>query len=104
MYFLQLMFEAVPVEVSDPVRLYRGFIAVDKIEQLPGTSCKGFCTFSAGFCDWDNDQDDDFEWSLVRNIHDLLKLCYENNFTFFRKLSQKLFQEMLVHMLANKRT
>ncbi|KAJ9586122.1 hypothetical protein L9F63_020234, partial [Diploptera punctata] len=62
----KLVFEGVPVEVSDPVRLYRGFIAVDKIQQLPGSACKGFCTFSAGFCDWDNDEDDDFEWSLSR--------------------------------------
>ncbi|PSN56667.1 hypothetical protein C0J52_10795, partial [Blattella germanica] len=63
----KLIFEGVPVEVSDPSRLYRGFIAIDKIEQQPGDTCKGYCTFSAGFCDWENEEDeDDFEWSLSR--------------------------------------
>jgi len=59
------MFEVIPVDVSDPSRLYRGFVAVDKIRQNPGSHCRGFCTFAAGFCDWRNEQGDDFDWSLV---------------------------------------
>lgn len=62
---LQIMFEGIPVDVSDPSRLYRGFIAVDSIRQSPGSHCSGFCTFAAGFCDWRNEQGDDFDWSLV---------------------------------------
>jgi len=59
------MFEGISVDVSDPSRLYRGFIAVDSIRQNPGSHCRGFCTFAAGFCDWGNEQGDDFDWSLV---------------------------------------
>ncbi|KDR22154.1 Apical endosomal glycoprotein [Zootermopsis nevadensis] len=62
----KIMFEGIPVDVSDPSRLYRGFIAVDNIQQSPGSYCRGFCTFSAGFCDWGNGQGDDFDWALSR--------------------------------------
>ncbi len=30
-------------------------------------TCKGFCTFEAGFCTWTNqDENDDFDWKLGR--------------------------------------
>jgi hypothetical protein len=59
------MFQGIPVDLSDPSRLYRGFIAVDKIQQSSGSYCRGFCSFAAGFCDWGNEQGDDFDWALV---------------------------------------
>jgi hypothetical protein len=62
------MFEGIPVDVRDPSRLYRGFIAVDNIQQSPGSYCRGFCTFTAGFCDWGNEQGDDFDWTLVSEL------------------------------------
>jgi hypothetical protein len=62
------MFEGIPVDVSDSSRLYRGFIAVDGIKQNPGSHCRGFCTFAAGFCDWGNEQGDDFDWDLVSSL------------------------------------
>jgi hypothetical protein len=61
----QIMFQGIPVDLSDPSRLYRGFIAVDKIQQSSGSYCRGFCSFAAGFCDWGNEQGDDFDWALV---------------------------------------
>lgn len=63
------------MDVSDPSRLYRGFIAVDNIQQSPGSYCRGFCTFSAGFCDWGNGQGDDFDWALVS---ELVAACLES--------------------------
>jgi hypothetical protein len=65
------MFQGIPVDVSDPYRLYRGFIAVDTIQQSSGSYCRGFCSFAAGFCDWGNEQGDDFDWALVS-----LFLCF----------------------------
>ncbi|PNF30520.1 hypothetical protein B7P43_G09950 [Cryptotermes secundus] len=62
----KIMFQGIPVDLSDPSRLYRGFIAVDKIQQSSGSYCRGFCSFAAGFCDWGNEQGDDFDWSLSR--------------------------------------
>lgn len=56
------------MDVSDPSRLYRGFIAMDNIQQSPGSYCRGFCTFAAGFCDWGNEQGDDFDWALVSEL------------------------------------
>ncbi|XP_012264977.2 MAM and LDL-receptor class A domain-containing protein 1-like [Athalia rosae] len=61
-----LILEAVPVDVGDPSRLYRGYIAVDDIDLQPGTSCVGFCNFAGGFCDWSNDAEDDFDWTISR--------------------------------------
>jgi len=55
----------VPVDSTDPSRLYRGYIAVDDIDLQPGTSCVGFCNFAGGFCDWNNDAEDDFDWTIV---------------------------------------
>ncbi|KAJ8682056.1 hypothetical protein QAD02_017848 [Eretmocerus hayati] len=59
-----LIFEAIPVEIGDPSRSYKGHIAIDDIDLQPGTACTGFCNFAGGFCDWTNDIDDDFDWSL----------------------------------------
>jgi hypothetical protein len=75
MYLLQIMFEGIPVDVTDPSRLYRGFIAVDKIQHSPGSHCRGFCTFTVGFCDWGNDQGDDFDWALVSELVYVCTVC-----------------------------
>ncbi|XP_034192105.2 MAM and LDL-receptor class A domain-containing protein 1 isoform X1 [Osmia lignaria lignaria] len=61
-----LIIEGIPVDPTDPARLYRGYIAVDDIDLQPGTSCVGFCNFAGGFCDWSNDAEDDFDWTISR--------------------------------------
>ncbi|XP_076240452.1 MAM and LDL-receptor class A domain-containing protein 1 [Calliopsis andreniformis] len=61
-----LIIEGLPVEPTDPARLYRGYIAIDDIDLQPGTSCLGFCNFAGGFCDWNNDAEDDFDWTISR--------------------------------------
>lgn len=61
----QVIIEGVPVDSTDPSRLYRGYIAVDDIDLQPGTSCVGFCNFAGDFCDWNNDAEDDFDWTIV---------------------------------------
>ena len=53
------------MDSTDPARLYRGYIAIDDIDLQPGTSCIGFCNFAGGFCDWNNDAEDDFDWTIV---------------------------------------
>lgn len=60
-----MIIEGVPVDSTDPSRLYRGYIAIDDIDLQPGTSCVGFCNFAGGFCDWNNDAEDDFDWTIV---------------------------------------
>lgn len=62
---LQLVIEALPVDATDPSRLNRGYIAIDDIDLQPGTSCVGFCNFASGFCEWINDPEDDFDWTIV---------------------------------------
>ncbi|XP_014480797.1 PREDICTED: MAM and LDL-receptor class A domain-containing protein 1-like [Dinoponera quadriceps] len=61
-----VIIEGVPVDSTDPSRLYRGYIAIDDIDLQPGTSCVGFCNFANGFCDWNNDAEDDFDWTISR--------------------------------------
>nr|KAF7416754.1 hypothetical protein H0235_011285 [Vespula pensylvanica] len=61
-----LIIEAVPVDSTDPSRLFRGYIAIDDVDLQPGTSCVGFCNFAGGFCDWNNDAEDDFDWTISR--------------------------------------
>ncbi|XP_019882967.2 MAM and LDL-receptor class A domain-containing protein 1-like [Camponotus floridanus] len=61
-----VIIEGVPVDSTDPSRLYRGYIAIDDIDLQPGTSCVGFCNFAGGFCDWNNDAEDDFDWTISR--------------------------------------
>ena len=53
------------MDSTDPARLYRGYIAIDDMDLQPGTSCIGFCNFAGGFCDWANDAEDDFDWTIV---------------------------------------
>lgn len=60
-----MIIEGVPVDSTDPSRLYRGYIAIDDIDLQSGTSCVGFCNFAGGFCDWNNDAEDDFDWTIV---------------------------------------
>lgn len=60
-----MIIEGVPVDSTDPSRLYRGYIAIDDIDLQLGTSCTGFCNFAGGFCDWNNDAEDDFDWTIV---------------------------------------
>lgn len=52
-------------DLPDPFRKFRGYVAVDNIAIKQGLECKGHCTFEGGFCGWINDEDDDFNWSLV---------------------------------------
>ncbi|XP_026667146.1 MAM and LDL-receptor class A domain-containing protein 1-like [Ceratina calcarata] len=61
-----LIIEGIPVDSTDPTRLYRGYVAIDDVDLQPGTSCLGFCNFAGGFCDWSNDADDDFDWTISR--------------------------------------
>ncbi|XP_014236742.1 MAM and LDL-receptor class A domain-containing protein 1-like [Trichogramma pretiosum] len=61
-----LIIEAIPVDEKDPSRSYRGYVAIDDIDLQPGTSCVGFCNFAGGFCDWTNEAEDDFDWSISR--------------------------------------
>ncbi|RLU21276.1 hypothetical protein DMN91_005649 [Ooceraea biroi] len=61
-----IVIEGVPVDSTDPSRLYRGYIAIDDIDLQPGTSCVGFCNFAGGFCEWNNDAEDDFDWTISR--------------------------------------
>uniref|UniRef100_A0ABD2W2Z4 MAM domain-containing protein n=1 Tax=Trichogramma kaykai TaxID=54128 RepID=A0ABD2W2Z4_9HYME len=61
-----LIIEAIPVDEKDPSRSYRGYVAIDDIDLQPGTSCVGFCNFAGGFCDWTNEAEDDFDWSIPR--------------------------------------
>ncbi|XP_076292520.1 MAM and LDL-receptor class A domain-containing protein 1 [Lasioglossum baleicum] len=61
-----VVIEGIPVDPTDPARLYRGYAAVDDIDLQPGTSCVGFCNFAGGFCDWSNDAEDDFDWTISR--------------------------------------
>jgi len=53
-------------DASDAYRRYRGFVAVDNVALKMGMECRGHCTFEGGFCGWTNDEEDDFDWSLVR--------------------------------------
>ncbi|XP_067216660.1 MAM and LDL-receptor class A domain-containing protein 1-like isoform X2 [Linepithema humile] len=61
-----VVIEGVPVDSTDPSRLYRGYIAIDDIDLQSGTSCTGFCNFAGGFCEWNNDAEDDFDWTISR--------------------------------------
>ncbi|XP_078033852.1 MAM and LDL-receptor class A domain-containing protein 1 [Augochlora pura] len=61
-----VVIEGIPVDTTDTARLYRGYVAVDDIDLQPGTSCVGFCNFAGGFCDWSNDAEDDFDWTISR--------------------------------------
>lgn len=61
----QIVFEGVAKDLPDPYRKYRGYVAVDNVVLKPGAECKGHCTFEGGVCGWNNDESDDFDWSLV---------------------------------------
>ena len=71
---LQLIFEA---SVGDGKPLHRrmqGHIVLDNIDlgaddpnEAPTSNlCSGHCNFDAGFCGWNNDDRDDFDWKLVK--------------------------------------
>ncbi|XP_066601033.1 MAM and LDL-receptor class A domain-containing protein 1-like [Prorops nasuta] len=61
-----IIIEGIPVDSSDPSRLFRGYVAIDDIDLQPGSSCVGLCNFAGGFCDWSNDAEDDFDWTISR--------------------------------------
>ncbi|XP_063218533.1 MAM and LDL-receptor class A domain-containing protein 1-like [Bacillus rossius redtenbacheri] len=65
----QIVFEAVAKDASDAYRRYRGHVAVDNVGLKPGSECRGHCTFESGFCDWKNDEENDFDWTLGRGSH-----------------------------------
>lgn len=62
---LQIVFEGIAKDLPDPFRKFRGYVAVDNVALKSGIECKGHCSFEGGFCGWTNDEDDDFNWSLV---------------------------------------
>ena len=64
--YFQIVFEGIAKDLPDPHRKYRGYVAVDNIVIKPGSECKGHCTFEGGFCSWSNEENDDFDWSLVK--------------------------------------
>ncbi|UYV80434.1 hypothetical protein LAZ67_19000180 [Cordylochernes scorpioides] len=69
-----VMFEGVPKKVSDPVRAYRGYVALDDFDfGEPGAEdCQGHCTFEGGFCEWKNIEEDDFDWQMGRGSQNTL--------------------------------
>jgi len=66
--YIKVVFEGVAKDLPDPFRKFRGYVAVDNIAIKQGLDCKGHCTFEGGFCGWINDEDDDFNWSLVKSL------------------------------------
>jgi len=67
-----VVFEGIAKDLPDPFRKFRGYVAVDNIAIKQGLDCKGHCTFEGGFCGWINDEDDDFNWSLVsKSLHNI---------------------------------
>ncbi|XP_057373369.1 uncharacterized protein LOC130694310 [Daphnia carinata] len=56
------IFEAVP---NLAYSQYRGHVAIDDIQFASG-SCEAECEFNVDFCQWSNDPDGDFDWSLSR--------------------------------------
>lgn len=70
--YVQVVFEGVAKDLPDPFRKFRGYVAVDNIAIKQGLECKSHCTFEGGFCGWINNEDDDFNWSLVINKNNKL--------------------------------
>jgi len=64
----QIVFEGIAKDFPDPFRKFRGYVAIDNVGLKSGLECKGHCSFEGGFCGWNNDEDDDFNWSLVRHL------------------------------------
>ncbi|CAL8109886.1 unnamed protein product [Orchesella dallaii] len=62
----QIYLEGIPREPSQLSRRYRGFIAIDDVMFKTADQCPGHCTFDGGLCDWTNEQQDDFDWTLGR--------------------------------------
>ena len=67
-------------------RRMQGHIVLDNIDlgaddpnEAPTSNlCSGHCNFDAGFCGWNNDDRDDFDWKLVK---------IEDNFLIERKIA-----------------
>ena len=74
--FLQLIFEASAGDRRPLHRRLQGHIVLDNIDLGPENTnesptsnlCTGHCNFDAGFCGWNNDDQDDFNWKLVRIV------------------------------------
>jgi hypothetical protein len=47
--------------------------------------CLGHCNFDGGFCGWSNDQEDDFDWNLVRTFLMLSKFQLKMGFVLYRE-------------------
>ncbi|CAG7819888.1 unnamed protein product [Allacma fusca] len=62
----QIYLEGIPHDAGQLTRRYRGFIAIDNVNLKSAEGCPGHCNFDGGFCDWTNEQTDDFDWSLGR--------------------------------------
>ncbi|KAL7643743.1 UNVERIFIED_CONTAM: hypothetical protein RMT77_005749 [Armadillidium vulgare] len=61
-----IIFEGLPLSISDPNRAYRGYVALDDLVFQLAIDCKPYCNFEGGFCSWTQDTIDDFDWSLSR--------------------------------------
>ncbi|XP_023224461.1 MAM and LDL-receptor class A domain-containing protein 1-like [Centruroides sculpturatus] len=88
----QIVFEALPKKLKDSERCFRGYIAIDDIESNEvgsdsSENCLGHCTFEGGFCGWvnlDEEEEDDFDWTLSRGSQSYLTgPC--RDFTSFNK-------------------
>lgn len=79
----KLAFEAIVDNSAQGQRRLRGHFVLDNVdlgtwkereddenvnenpETLMVNPCSGHCNFDGGFCGWSNDQEDDFDWTLV---------------------------------------
>lgn len=59
-----IVFEAIPMKGEE--RKFRGYVAIDNVGFSDGVDCTGHCTFDGGFCNWEQDERDDFQWTLSR--------------------------------------
>lgn len=77
--FFQIVFEGIAKDIPDPFRKFRGYVAVDNVALKPGLECKGHCSFEGGFCGWTNEEDEDFNWSLVSGVIENTRLFVPGN-------------------------
>jgi hypothetical protein len=103
LYIHQLAFEAVVDQSAQNTRRLRGHFVLDNVDlgtwkesenekalnENPDTlmvdPCLGHCNFDGGFCGWSNDQEDDFDWNLVRTFLMLSKFQLKMGFVLYRE-------------------
>ena len=116
--FLQLIFEASAGDRRPLHRRLQGHIVLDNIDLGPENTnesptsnlCTGHCNFDAGFCGWNNDDQDDFNWKLVRIVplpppsSDLLEPRPRlKNYPAFRLVRSKNQNHIAAGILAQSR-